>query len=125
MSLAANLRTLLLACAFSLAAASAALAHAHLKSAVPATGATVATAPASLQLTFSEGVDLKFTGVTIAGPGQKAVATGAAIHIGSDDTTLDVPVTGPLAPGKYTVKWHALSTDGHKTNGTYIFTVKP
>jgi len=35
-----------------------------------------------------------------------------------------VPVTGTLADGSYTVDWHALSGDGHKTHGSYTFTVK-
>jgi methionine-rich copper-binding protein CopC len=35
------------------------------------------------------------------------------------------PVTSTLAPGVYTVTWHALAKDGHKTNGTYSFTVQP
>ena len=60
MSLATNLRTLLLACAFSLAAAN----SIRLCPRPPEIGCsghrpTVATAPASLQLTFSEGVDLE------------------------------------------------------------------
>jgi methionine-rich copper-binding protein CopC len=38
---------------------------------------------------------------------------------------LSVPVIGTLQPGIYTVEWHALSTDGHKTTGSYSFTVKP
>jgi methionine-rich copper-binding protein CopC len=41
------------------------------------------------------------------------------------DKTLTAPVTGPLKPGTYTVRWNVLSVDGHKTNGTYTFTVKP
>ena len=101
-----------------------AFAHAHLKSAVPAVGSTVTTAPTELDLTFTEGVNLKFTGVTVTGPDKAAVATGEATLMGGD-TTLTVPISGTLAAGAYTVAWHALSTDGHKTNGTYTFAVKP
>ena len=42
-----------------------------------------------------------------------------------NNTTLMVPVSGTLAPGIYTVEWHALSGDGHKTHGSYKFTIKP
>ena len=101
-----------------------AFAHAHLKSAVPAVDSTVTTAPTELDLTFTEGVNLKFTGVTVTGPDKAAVATGEATLKGGD-TTLTVPISGTLAAGAYTVAWHALSTDGHKTNGTYTFAVKP
>ena len=118
-------RTLALAALGLPAASMPALAHAHLKSATPAAGSTVATAPTELDLKFSEGLNLKFTGVTIAGTAKAAVATGDAALGAGDDTTLVVPVSDTLVAGTYTVAWHALSTDGHKTNGTYKFTVKP
>ena len=102
-----------------------AFAHAHLKSATPAIGSIVATAPTELDLKFSEGLNLRFTGVKVTGPAKAAVATGEAALGAGDDTTLVVPVPDPLAPGSYTVAWHALSTDGHKTSGTYTFTIKP
>jgi methionine-rich copper-binding protein CopC len=100
-----------------------ALAHAHLKSAVPAPGSTVA-APTEIDLTFSEGVNLKFTGIGVSGPKKEAVKTGEAMLM-DGDTMLMVPVQGALAAGTYKVDWHALSTDGHKTNGSFTFTVKP
>ena len=101
-----------------------ALAHAHLQSATPAGGSTVATAPAEIDLTFSEAVELKFTGAEVTGPGKAAVKTGAA-SLAAGNRTVKIPVEGSLAPGVYTVAWHALSTDGHKTKGSYSFTLKP
>ncbi|HEX8044568.1 copper resistance protein CopC, partial [Rhizobium sp.] len=67
---------------------------------------------------------LKFSGVTVTGPNKEAVKTGEAMLMKSD-TTLMIPITDKLATGKYTVEWHVLSTDGHKTNGTYSFTIAP
>ena len=52
------------------------------------------------------------------------IPTGVASLAAGDDTTLVVPVMQQLASGTYTVDWHALSKDGHKTHGTYTFTVK-
>ena len=118
-------RTLALAGLGLFAASAPAFAHAHLKSAMPAVGGTVATPPTELDLTFSEGLNLKFTGVKVSGPDKAAVTTGDATLGSGGDTTLVVPVTGTLAAGTYSVAWHALSTDGHKTTGTYKFTVKP
>lgn len=118
-------RTFVLAGLGLISVAAPAFAHAHLKSATPAAGSTVATAPTELDLTFSEGLNLKFTGVNVTGPAKGAVATGNATLGAGGDTTLVVPVTGTLAAGVYTVAWHALSTDGHKTSGTYRFTIKP
>lgn len=115
-----------LALAFSLALAgtSSAFAHAHLLSQTPADKAIVTAAPTELTLKFSEGVALKFTGVQVTGPDKAAVALGAESLDPKDNTLLLVPLTGKLAAGVYTVAWHVLSTDGHKTNGSYTFTVK-
>ena len=43
---------------------------------------------------------------------------------GADHAKLVVAVPAPLPAGTYTVNWHALATDGHKTTGHYVFTVK-
>ncbi|HTK13076.1 MAG TPA: copper homeostasis periplasmic binding protein CopC [Xanthobacteraceae bacterium] len=109
----------------SLGFAGPASAHAHLKSAKPAVNGTVATSPKEIDLTFTEGVNLKFTGVTITGPGKAPVKTQDGKFGPGGDTTLIVPVGSALPPGAYTVDWHALAKDGHKTQGTYTFTVKP
>jgi methionine-rich copper-binding protein CopC len=118
-------RTLALAVAGTLGLTGQALAHAELKSATPPVNGTVTTSPPELDLEFTEGVNLAFTGVTLKDPGKKAVATGKAALQPGDDTKLVVPLAGTLPAGTYTVAWHALSTDGHKTHGTYAFTVKP
>ena len=106
-----------------MAIAGQAFAHAHLKSSVPADKATVA-APSELELSFTEGLNLRFSGVTLIGPDGKQVNLGEGMLM-DDDKMLMVPVSGTLQPGSYTVDWHALSTDGHKTTGSYSFTVKP
>ena len=120
----AQTRGLALAAAVLLGSAGAASAHAHLKTATPAMDATVAATPTELRLGFSEGVDAKFTGLTLNGPAG-AVPTGAATLAPGDDKVLVVPLAGALAPGRYRVDWHALATDGHKTKGAYGFTVAP
>lgn len=120
-----SIRSLPLAIALLLGAAGAASAHAHLKTAVPAADSTVAAPPSELRLGFTEGVNLGFTGVSVMGPAGAPVSTGAASLAPGDDKVLVVPVSGPLAPGAYKVRWHALATDGHKTDGSYGFTVEP
>jgi copper resistance protein C len=101
-----------------------AFAHAHLKSETPAANSTVA-APEQLILKFSEGLEIKFTSIKVIGPDGKAAATGTLSLDPNDNTSLIVPINGSLAAGKYKVDWHAVSTDTHKTQGTYSFTVKP
>jgi methionine-rich copper-binding protein CopC len=112
----------LLTTAFIFLLASPAFAHAHLMSEQPADGATVTAAPSLLTLTFSESVALKFTGITLTGPA--GAVTPAAVTLDADGTTLSLPLDAPLPAGSYSVAWHALSTDGHKTTGTYAFTVQ-
>jgi methionine-rich copper-binding protein CopC len=105
------IRTFAVAALVGLGLGGPALAHAHLQSAAPAEGSTVATAPAEIDLTFSEAVELKFTGIEVTGPGKAAVKTGAA-SLADGNRTIKVPLQSTLAPGTYTVAWHALSTDG-------------
>ena len=100
-----------------------AFAHAHLKSSVPADNSSVA-APSELDLTFSEELNIKFSGAKVTALDGKEVKLGD-IMLMDGRKILMVPFAGTLAPGVYKVDWHVLSTDGHKTNGTYTFTVTP
>ncbi|MFS8115433.1 copper homeostasis periplasmic binding protein CopC [Rhizobium jaguaris] len=100
-----------------------AFAHAQLKSAIPADKSTVKSSPSELDLTFNEGLNLKFSGIKVTGPDKAAIKLGNPMLMQSD-TVLMVPVPETLSAGTYTVEWHALSTDGHKTSGSYTFTVK-
>ena len=81
-----------------------------------------AASPTALSLKFSESVVLKFTGVTLTGP-SGAVSLGAASLDPKDGSVLVVPLPPSLPAGGYAVAWHALSSDGHKTTGSYSFTV--
>ena len=99
-------------------------AHAHLQAETPMAEATTAS-PGSLTLTFSEGVELTFTTVVVKDPNGSAVTTGPNRLAPGNPKMLLVPVAGKLGPGRYTVDWRAVATDGHKTQGTYGFTVAP
>ncbi|KQV16417.1 Cu resistance protein [Rhizobium sp. Root1203] len=110
--------------AISLGLCGQALAHAHLTASVPADKATVAIAPTEIDLRFSEELELKFSGISIVGPGKAAVKVGDA-RLLDEGKTLTLPVTEKLDAGRYTVEWHVLSTDGHKTKGALDFVVKP
>ena len=115
-------RTLLLLA--SLAASPAVFAHAHLKNQYPAADAKVTAAPQALTLNFSEGIEPRFSGVTVTGSQQQTVKIGAVKRNDNDKTQLIVPIEQALTPGEYTVAWHVVSVDGHKTQGSYRFSVK-
>ena len=104
-------------------ASTAAFAHAQLEKASPAVGSTVASA-SEIRLEFSEGVEPKFSKVSVAGPAG-AVSLGAAKTEPSNQAVLIVPISKPLSAGVYKVHWQAVSVDTHHTQGTFEFTVKP
>ena len=101
-----------------------AFAHAHLKDQLPAEGAAVEQVPESITLNFSEGIEINFTKVSIVGPKSQNIKTGKAALDPANDTKVIVPIEDKLATGKYDVNWSVVSVDGHKTKGTYSFTVK-
>lgn len=101
-----------------------AFAHAHLQQQIPAADSTVSASPQALTLTFSECVELSFSGVTLSGPQNKPVATGKLARSDGNKAQLTLPLIEPLAAGEYTVAWHVVSVDGHKTKGQYHFSVK-
>lgn len=115
-------RTMVVAAA--LAASPAVFAHAHLKHQYPAADANVTAAPQALTLNFSEGIEPKFSGVKVSGSQQQTVKIGAVKRNDNDKSQLIVPIEQALKPGQYTVEWHVVSVDGHKTQGSYRFSVK-
>jgi len=101
-----------------------AFAHAHLVSSTPPANGTVSTSPSEIDLKFSEALNLKFSGAKVTGPDTAEVKLQERMLM-DGDTTLMATIPDKLAPGTYTVEWHVLSADGHKTHGDYTFIVKP
>lgn len=101
-----------------------ALAHAHLITSIPADKAKVTISPVELDLHFSEELNIKFSGAKISGDDGTPIKAGEA-SLSDAGKTLTVPITTALGAGAYTVEWQVLSTDGHKTHGSFSFTVKP
>jgi copper resistance protein C len=93
-------------------------AHALLEHASPAVGSTVAGSPGSVTLYFTEKLEPKFSGGEVRGPGGTGVDHGAGVS--GNVMRLGV---GALRPGRYSVTWHALSVDTHKTQGSFSFQV--
>ena len=118
-------RTGLLTAAVAVGFASYADAHAVLKAAGPAPGSVVNASPKALRIQFNEAIELGFSGVDITNEKGEKQPTGAASTNPTDKAQLIVPLTGTLAPGKYTVVWHAVGDDTHRTEGRYNFEVKP
>ena len=98
-------------------------AHAFLAQATPAVGATVREAPGEVAIEFTESVEPKFSTIEVRDAAGARVDTGPA-HLAGGAARLAVAV-GALRPGPYTVVWHVVSTDTHRTQGHYGFTVAP
>jgi methionine-rich copper-binding protein CopC len=107
------------------AAATAALAHAQLQKAIPAVGGTVTASPTEIRLKFSEGLEPRFSGIALTNQAGQAVAIGKPAVDPADASTFVAPISQPLKPGTYTVTWHAVSVDTHKTQGSFNFTLAP
>lgn len=99
------------------------LAHAHLKQQIPAADSQVA-APQVLTLNFSEGIEPGFSGVVVTDAHKQVIKTGTATRDEQNKAQLTIPLEQTLAPGAYRVDWHVVSVDGHKTTGSYHFSVK-
>ncbi|HAL0710232.1 TPA: CopC domain-containing protein YobA [Escherichia coli] len=78
----------------------------------------------AITLNFSEGVETGFSGAKITGPKNENIKTLPAKRNEQDQKQLIVPLADSLKPGTYTVDWHVVSVDGHKTKGHYTFSVK-
>jgi len=106
-----------------LLAASPAFAHAFLAHATPSAGSETHVPPASVSITFTEAVEPHFTAIEVRDGAGTKLDTGKPHTQGTAQTvSVDLP---KLAPGAYTVIWHATSVDTHKTEGKYTFTVLP
>ena len=101
-----------------------AFSHPVLKSTLPQADASLQT-PKEIRLTFSEALILRFSGVKLKDQDGRRVETGPVALDPKDQKQLVVPLKSLLAPGRYTVEWHAVSEDTHRLKGSYSFEVKP
>jgi methionine-rich copper-binding protein CopC len=98
-----------------------AAAHAFLEKATPSAGADLRTAPAKVELSFSEALEPAFSRVTVTNVAGRDMSAGPTVASG---TEMSLPLS-VLKPGRYSVRWHAVSVDTHRTDGRYDFTVLP
>lgn len=117
-----NIRHLIAACAM-IGAATAAQAHAKLESAQPKANSQLATAPAEIRLRFNEPLEGAFSKIALVDARQAAVAL-PAIAFDKADPRIMFAALPALKPGRYEVRWSAMTRDGHKVKGQYAFAVK-
>ncbi len=96
-------------------------AHAFPRSQTPSAGADLSTAPAQVSITFDAPIEAMFSRLQVLGA-NNAEEAGGHISLSKDRRTLSVPLK-PLSPGNYTVRWAVVAEDGHRTEGSYTFTI--
>lgn len=107
----------------------AAYAHPRLATALPAANATVAAAT-KVQLAFTEPLIAQFSGVDLTMtemPGMKMgpmKINGVKATLAPDGKTLVATFAKPLSAGTYKVDYHVVSSDTHRIQGSYTFTVR-
>ncbi len=96
-----------------------AIAHAKLRSSIPANNARLTDSPPVMSLRFNEDVQLAM--LTLVG-GAKDIPLRVDLNAkAAPEVSVKLP---PLAPGRYELKWSALSpSDGHVMKGSVSFTV--
>jgi len=99
-------------------------AHALLRTASPPVGGTVHAAPSEVAITFSEGVEPRFSTIEVRDEGGARVDKADPHNAAGGQTRLVVDLQ-PLKPGRYAVSWSAISVDTHHTEGKFTFTVAP
>ena len=102
-----------------------AFAHAQVEATSPIKGAVLTTSPQSVWVQFGKNLLVldknHINSVTVADSSGKRMDNSSTIIKG---TKAIVKIKGILAPGKYVVKYRAVSEDGHVVSGSYFFSVK-
>ncbi len=95
-------------------------AHTELVAGSPAEGASLATAPTQVELTFGEPVTLPPDPVKVTGRDGTAWKTGTPAVAGG---VVTVPVTSSGPAQAYTLTWQVVAKDGDNVTGTVHFTL--
>jgi methionine-rich copper-binding protein CopC len=103
-----------------LLAAGPAAAHARLLSMSPASGSSVASAPAEIDLTFDEAVSTELATIAVTAPDGTDVTAGPAHANGAVVSVALKPLT---ATGSYSVAYRVISDDGHPVSDQLKFTL--
>jgi copper transport protein len=98
-------------------------AHAMLMRSIPDANAALVSAPAQIELFFSEAIAAKLSKINLMDLTGKPLNTAGVSIDAANPEHLIAPLP-PLGDGVYMVVWSVISaTDGHETTGSFPFTV--
>jgi copper resistance protein C len=112
-----------LICAFFLAAQSPAWAHAFLDHAEPKVGSTITNSPSEIKIWYTQELEPAFSSIEVKNAQGKEVDK-KDVHVDDKDKSLLIVSLPKLPAGTYTVTWHVVSVDTHRTQGHFKFTIK-
>ena len=96
-------------------------AHAMPEAEDPKVGSAVTSPPQQAAIRFDAPIEALFSKLVVLDSNGQNEADGTP-QVSADTQTLAVPLK-LLSPGEYTVKWSVVAKDGHRTEGSYTFTV--
>ena len=98
-------------------------AHAHLERSIPDRDSVLSLAPETVQLWFSEDVQGEWSKIEVTDENGNRVDKDFISGNDEDHTLLQIDLFD-LESGTYNVNWSTLSHDGHRSKGTFSFTVQ-
>ncbi|MGH2349652.1 MAG: copper resistance CopC family protein [bacterium] len=106
--------------------AGAAWGHAKLLRAVPAPGSTLTRVPTVVRLWFNDELDPKRSGISVWNARAQRVDDGrGGVDLNDLDRKTLTAALKPLGPGRYTVRWRAVSADDlFASSGSSTFMVR-
>lgn len=96
--------------------------HTRLTRSNPAVDATLTVAPKTIELWWNEKPEVSLTTITILGSDSAKVALGK-VRGSADLMGVAADVTGPVAAGKYLLRWKTAGKDGHAVRGSFTFSI--
>ncbi len=96
-------------------------AHAFPSAEEPKVGSSVSTPPPQVVIHYDNRIEPVFAKLAVADSKGDSVTAGAPV-VSTDRLSLSVKL-GKLSSGAYTVSWAVTAEDGHRTQGSYQFTV--
>ena len=97
--------------------------HAFPERSDPPAGATVTVAPALVRIWFDAALEPAFSSLRVQTAHGQPIPHEEGQVDASNAALLTVRLP-PLASGTYRVLWSVVARDGHRTEGTYTFTVQ-
>jgi hypothetical protein len=98
-------------------------AHAFLDHADPKVGGTITRSPAEIKIWFTQELEPAFSKLEVQDAQGREVDKKDA-HLDAKDKSLFLVSLPQLPAGTYTVIWHAVSVDTHRTQGRFKFTIQ-